>query len=536
MKRLLLSALCAVPAFCMGQTLLYNDGAMVKVQAGATLYVEGGIHNTASGTIDNDGTIEVKGNFLNQGTWEPSQPNTLKFTGNTNSDVTPGSAVFQTVVIAKDDTYNVNLLGHMTVNTNLDFNATGASRIITNNFDVKLGTAATATGADANEYVATTGTGMMQKAVSSNGAFTFPIGDLVNYSPITSTYTGTTYTSANIRTKANDLTHPNKPTDATEFITRYWDVNAAGITTYNNTLVGTYIPADLTLGGGGTAAQVKGAVHDGTDWSYTGAASGTNTVTGSTNDLTADFTGTNFFGKTNIIAFLQGAYNTTTGVMTSTYSTNQTIEPLLYDSPYTDAPATVTDVPSGVTDWVKLELREANNPTNVLGKVSAFIKTDGSIVGLDGTSLPIIKNGNPTSIVAVVHRTHLSIRTPNAGIDVANPSLYDFSLDTLNAYRNPGNNNHPNMKYNATTSKYIMWAANGNSNTNVRYSGPANDRDYLLGTILGGNPTTILSNVYSTGDFNMNGIVRYSGPANDRDFLLGQVLASSTATIRTQHF
>ena len=51
MKRLMLSALFAVPAFCMGQTLLYNDGAIVKVQAGATLYVEGGIHNTATGTI-----------------------------------------------------------------------------------------------------------------------------------------------------------------------------------------------------------------------------------------------------------------------------------------------------------------------------------------------------------------------------------------------------------------------------------------------------------------------------------------------------
>ena len=77
MKRILLSALCALPAFCFGQTLLYNDGAMIKVQAGATLYVEGGIQNTATGTIDNDGTIEVKGNFLNQGSWEASQANTL---------------------------------------------------------------------------------------------------------------------------------------------------------------------------------------------------------------------------------------------------------------------------------------------------------------------------------------------------------------------------------------------------------------------------------------------------------------------------
>jgi len=538
MKRLLLSALCAVPAFCFGQTLLYNDGAMVKVQAGATLYVEGGIHNTASGTIDNDGTIEVKGNFLNQGTYDNAQPNTLKFSGNVNSDVTPGTAVFHNVIVQKDATFNVNLLGNMTVNNNLDFASAGSSKITTNNFDVKLGSTATVTGHDADEYVATTGTGMMEKAVTANGTFTFPVGDATNYSPLASTYTGSGYTAAKIRAKANDLVHPNKPADATEFITRYWDVDASGITGYSNTLTGTYIPADLTLGGGGTAAQVKGAVYDATEWSYAAATAGTNIVTGSTNDPVADFTGTNFFGRANIIAYLQGAYNTTTGVMSTTYSTNATIEALMLTSPYTDAPIeTVTDVPAGVTDWVKLELRDPNSPTTVLGKKSAFIKSDGSIVDVDGTSLPRIKNGNPTSIVAVVHRTHLSIRTPNTGIDVVNPSSpHNFSLDTLNAYRNPAFNGNPNMKFNPTTSKYIMWAANGNSNTTARFSGPANDRDYLLNTILGGNPTTIINNTYSTGDYNMNGTVRFSGPANDRDYLLNTVLGGNPTKIINQHF
>lgn len=532
MKRILLSALCAVPAFCFGQTLLYNDGAMIKVQAGATLYVEGGIQNTATGTIDNDGTIEVKGNFLNQGTWEASQANTIKFSGNTNSDVTPGSAVFHNVVIQKDATFNVNLLGNMTVNNNLDFNATGSSKILTNNFDVKLGTAATVTGHDADEYVATTGTGMMEKAVTADATFLFPVGDAVDYSPISSTFTGTAYTAANIRARVNDLVHPNKPADATDYISRFWDVNATGITGYSNTLTGTYVGSDLT----GTASLVKGAVYDGTVWSYAGASAGSNTAIGTTNDATADFTGTNFFGQANLISFLQGAYNTTTGVMTTTYSTNATIEALMLNSPYTDAPASVTDVPTGVTDWVKLELRDPASPTTVLGKVSAFIKSDGHIVGLDGTSVPVIKNGNPTSIVAIIHRTHLPVRTPNAGIDVTTGLEYDFSLDTLNAYRNTGNNNNPSMKYNAATNKFIMWAGNGNSNTTTRYNGPANDRDYLLGTILGGNTGGVILNTYSTGDYNMNGIVRYNGPANDRDFLLGTILSSNTGGVLTQHF
>lgn len=534
MKRILLSALLAVPAFCFGQTLLYNDGAMIKVQAGATLYVEGGIQNTATGTIDNDGTIEVRGNFLNQGTWQAGDPNTLKFTGGVNSDVTPGSAQFHNVIIQKDANYNVNLLGNMTVNNNLDFNATGASKVITNNFDVKMGTAATVTGFDSDEYVATTGTGMMEKAVSANGSFTFPIGDATNYSPLASTYTGSAYAAANIRAKANDLTHPDKPADATDFISRFWDVNATGITDYENALTGTYIPADVN----GTASLVKGASYDGADWSYSNGDAGANIVTGSTDASTVDFTGTNFFGRVQLRAYLQGAYNTSTGVMTSTYSTNPTIEALMLTSPYLDAPATVADVPAGVTDWVKLELRDPVNPNTILGLKSAFIKNDGTIVDVDGTSLPRIKNGKPTSVVAIIHRTHLAIRTPNAGIevDLVAPDMYDFSLDTLLAYRNPSNNSHPSMKYNANTDRFIMWAGNGNSNANVRFSGPANDRDYLLNTILGGNPTTIISNTYSPGDFNMNGNVRFSGPANDRDYLLNTVLSGNPTTIRTRHF
>ena len=531
MKRLFLAALCAAPALGFGQTLLYNDGAMIKVQPGATLYVEGGIQNTSTGTIDNDGTIEVRGNFLNQGTYENNQPNTLKFSGNLNSDVTPGSAIFHNVIVQKDATFNVNLLGHMTVNNNLDFNSSGSTRITTNNFDVKLASGATVTGYDSDEYVATTGTGMMQKAVTADGSFTFPIGDATNYSPLECNYTGSAYSSANIRARANDLTHPNKPADATDFISRYWDVTATGITNYDNTMTGTYIPADVT----GTASLVKGATYDGTEWSYADGAAGSNIVTGSTLDLNTDFTGTNFFGKVNLTAYLQGAYNTSTGVMSTTYSTNATIEALMLISPYTDAPDTVVDVPSGVTDWVKLELRDPANPATVLGKKSAFIKSNGTIVDTDGSSLPLIKNGLPTSIVGIVHRTHLSIRTPNTGLDVVNPISYNFA-DSLNAaYDNTSISTNDAMKL-ASNGKYIMWAANGNSNTNVRYGGPANDRDYLLGTILGGNATLVLSNVYSKGDYNMNGIVRYGGPANDRDFLLGQVLGSNSTNVFTQHY
>ncbi|HXR81139.1 MAG TPA: hypothetical protein VN763_09485, partial [Saprospiraceae bacterium] len=244
MKRIFISLLCSLPVLGFGQILFYNDGAMVKVQPGAVLFIEGGMQNTATGTIDNDGIIEVQGNFVNAGTWDTGQPNTLRFSGTGNSDVTSGPAVFQTVEDIKTGGGNINLLSPMTVNTDLNFNSAGATRIVTGNFDLILGNTATTTGADADEYVATTGTGMMQKGVTANNTFIFPIGDIVNYSPLSCTYTGSAYAAANLRAKANDLTHPNNPFDATDYITRYWDINQTGISTYSNTLTGTYIPAD----------------------------------------------------------------------------------------------------------------------------------------------------------------------------------------------------------------------------------------------------------------------------------------------------
>ena len=466
--------------------LLYNSGGTITITTGATLYVEGGVENTATGTIDNNGMMEIKGNFVNAGTWESSDPNTVKFSGNTNSDVTSGGAQFHTIINQKDDTYNVNLMDNMTITNNLDFNSTGGAQIVTGNFDLMLGNSATVTGYDDNEYVATTGTGFVQKGVTANGTFEFPIGDGTNYSPLTSEYTGSAYASANLRARVNDLTHPNKPIKSTDFISRYWDINATGITDYENLLTGTYIPADVT----GTAADIKGASYDGSEWYYGDPANGANLVTGSTSDLINDFTGTNFFGKVNIMVFLQAGYSG--GVMNTNLPTlGQPTFPLI--SPYTDAPDTASTIPAGVTDWIKLELRDENTPSIVLGKISAFVKSDGSVVGMDGTSLPQIKNGNPSSIVAVLHRSHLRIRTP-AGLDVVNPTLYDFTSALSQAYDNPNILTNDAM-VSLGNGDWGMWRGNVNSDLNL------NVLDFGL-TKTNSNPSQL--NVYSVYDVNFD--------------------------------
>jgi hypothetical protein len=506
--------------------------AVLTIQSGAVLTVEGGLKNGTTGTINNSGTIDLKGDFTNMpgGTWSTANPNTLKFSGAANSNVTSGTAQFQTVAIEKATTYNVTLLDNMTINTQLNFNAAGASKLITGNFDLKIGGTGTVIGYDSDEYVATTGTGGMVKTVTANGAFFFPVGDATNYTPVNNAFTGSAYSSATLRAKANGVVHPNRPSDASDYINRYWDMDATGITGYASTLTGTYVPADVT----GTASLIKGAVYNGSAWSYTGADGSANTVIGTTTATTADFTGTNFFGKPQVIAYLRGAYlNGTGGTMTTTLNTSGII-PLT--SPYGDG-ASVGAIPANMTDWVFLELRDPASPTTILGSASAFIKNDGTIVGLDGTSLPRIKNGKPTSIVNIKHRNHLPIRTPDTGIDVANPSsAYNFSTSITQAYDNPAVTTNDAMML-MPDGKYVMWGGNANGNTNVKYTTGSGDEAYLLGTALGGNPTTIISGAmaYNGADMNMNAQIKYTTGSGDEAFLLGTMLGGDPTIIINQH-
>jgi hypothetical protein len=71
-------------------------------------------------------------------------------------------------------------------------------------------------------------------------------------------------------------------------------------------------------------------------------------------------------------------------------------------------------------------------------------------------------------------------------------------------------------------------------NNNVRFGGPLNDKDYILGTGLSSVASTVLSNVYNVSDLNLNRVVRFGGPNNDKDYLLATPLATNAATVRNQ--
>ncbi len=509
------------------QAQFINNGATVTIQSGATLRVETDFTNTSGGIITNSGTIEVQGNLLNSATITSNSGSTVRFIGTTNSNVTSGGAVLRNVEMAKTaPAENITLLDPMAVAGVLNFpNANNRVVLGANNLTVQ--STGSVTNAAAGKYVATTGAGKLIKSVGGAGTVNMEVGDATNYTPVSNVITGSAFSSATLSARVLTTGLTTKYVGTTDFIAREWQVETAGITGYANTMTGTYVAGDVT----GSAALIKGATFHTADWFFNGSAgNGSTTVTASTTNTNVRLSGKNFFGKANLIAFLQGAYSG--GAMTTTLNTSNLI-PLT--SPYLDAPATVASIPSGVTDWVRLELRDPSAPTVATGyTASAFIKSDGTIVGLDGTSLPSIKNGFATSVVVLSHRNHLPIRTVNTGLDVVNPTLHNFSTGLGQAFVNVSNSVN-NAMVDLGSGTYGLWSGDINANNNVRYSGSANDNNVLLNTILGGNKSLILSSVYSLGDLNMNGNVRYSGSANDNNVLLNSVLSGNKSVIYNAH-
>jgi hypothetical protein len=113
----------------------------------------------------------------------------------------------------------------------------------------------------------------------------------------------------------------------------------------------------------------------------------------------------------DIKIFLQGPY--ASGSMNTTLRNNGYVPPA---QPYSAAPwnytgtEAVDTVPVGVVDWVILELR--SDLTTQVSRRAAFLKSDGSLVDLDGVSsvkFPAVTPGD--YYVVVRHRNHLAVMT-----------------------------------------------------------------------------------------------------------------------------
>ena len=193
--------------------------------------------------------------------------------------------------------------------------------------------------------------------------------------------------------------------------------------------------------------------------------------------------------KINVKVFLQGPFNN--GSMHKSLN-NLGFLPL--NQPYNISPwnysggETVQKIPDYVVDWVLIEIRPDITGSSAVYSRAAFIKTDGSVVDLDGKSQVKIPGINAGHYYLVIkHRNHLAVMSADKIELSVNPSLYDFTTASEKAY---GSSSQVKL----SNGIYGMYAGDGNSNGNINKS-DANSVWKQQNGQMG----------YLDGDFDMNG-------------------------------
>lgn len=524
---------------------LVIDNATLFIQAGATVTVQGDV--TSNVDIQGTGLLQLKGSALQN--------------VNMNGFTIPN--------LELDNTSNATLTGNARIGASMLF-TNGKFQLGTNN--LLIAPTATITGNTSARFVMTNSTGVLTKQGLTTTPFVYPVGfSSTEYNPLTITNTGTT-DDISVRCLQNVLANGISGSPVTsDFANNSWVVSEAVAGGSNLSMTGEWALGD-ELTGFNRAKSGVARFNTGTDWDLPAsnvlAAAGAGPYTRNRSALNtigvfavADLDKVNA-AKLNLKVFLQGPYNNGTGVMSDALRVANTI-PLT--QPYSSAmSARFTRVgvydgsvgvnesvssnaifdPAGtnddIVDWVYISLNDGVTPSTKLQTRAALLQRDGDIVEYNPVSLtydpvtmPIDADGNYHIVVG--HRNHLSIRTPaTLSLSDNTTTAYSFTTAQAQAYQNIAITANTAMApISGTFPTFAMWAGNVNANTQVKYSGGANDNLALL-TILGGNTTIVLSGQYSLGDLNMNSNVRYTGSFNDNLVLLS-VLSGNTTVIFTEH-
>ena len=192
--------------------------------------------------------------------------------------------------------------------------------------------------------------------------------------------------------------------------------------------------------------------------------------------------------------YLQGPWNGTT---MNTSLLNNNVIPLAHPysgSPWNYAGSEIVDsVPSGVVDWILIELRTSATSAAV-GQRAGFLLSDGRVVDVAGVSPVVFGDGLVAGdyFIVIKHRNHLAIMSATAQPLSGASVEYDFTDDAINTY---GTNGIATLSISGGGSAFGMLAADANADNTVFVQD------------LGAYAAQRFSNGYLNADFNMDGTV-----------------------------
>ena len=181
---------------------------------------------------------------------------------------------------------------------------------------------------------------------------------------------------------------------------------------------------------------------------------------------------------------------------------------------------------NAVVDWVLVELRNKNNPSQVVATRSALLQRDGDIVGTNGLPRILFNVASDNYFVAVRHRNHLGVMTATSTLLNKDQKLVDLSLGTTAVHG-------VDARAVLANGKRALWSGNVLRDTQLKYAGASNDRDPILVRI-GGTVPTATTGGYWSEDVNLDGVVKYAGSSNDRDPILFNIGGTLPTAVRLE--
>lgn len=229
-------------------------------------------------------------------------------------------------------------------------------------------------------------------------------------------------------------------------------------------------------------------------------------------------------------AFLQGAYDSNTGLMSHELNTlgllpdNQPYQTAPFNHAGTETLSPLVRENSGnnaVVDWMLVELR--SSPTTLISSRAVMVQRNGTLVDAQ-TGSPTLHFASVTTgnyYVSVRHRNHLGVISASPVSLGSTEKLVDFTLSTTAV-------KGTEARYTSGTLA-LLWVGDINGSNTLTSSGPANDITNLLGNVITSqnNPqayTNYTLHGYFNTDLNMDGKTLFSGPGNDANALMGNVI------------
>jgi hypothetical protein len=453
------------------QAQLVNNGAIITIQSGASIFCAGNFTNT-SGTITNDGKIEVQGSFTNSGTYNSAtSDDSLIMSGAGNATLNSGGAMFRYLTINKA--------------SNTDIVTLGSSVLIGNKLDYLTGSLST-------DYLANPGYSI---SAPLTAVFNFAAGrEIAGNVKRTGWVNGSTvlFNGANMQLATNGGTAPTElmvtmlpdgfggdPSQVEREVKRKFLFTPTGGTGFTTDIRFPYLSAELNTNTEGNLvpwnlissewnARFSIVSRDGVnDWVSTAGIDAAS--------LVQEWKLADPRYTFNVTAQLRGAWNGAdmNASMNSILPTAQPYNTTPFNYTGTESVATIPN--ANVVDWVLVELRkpvtglpaDASSGT-IIGRKAGFLLRNGTIADLDGVtpvSFDISKQGS--SFITIRHRNHLGVMSNSIPSSASGTFANDFA-GLANVYKNPSISSQPLILLAGGT--YGLWAGDGNKSGNLAAS------------------------------------------------------------------